>query len=40
MTIANLSSGSAGDGDVTLYGNIGGTAPAINAWIVIEQLNG
>jgi hypothetical protein len=42
LTIANLSSGFAGDGKVTLDDTLGGapTAAAINAWIVIEKLNG
>ena len=42
VTIASLSSGLSGGGAVTLDGTIGGqpTAAAINAWIVIEQLNG
>ncbi|MGZ4739820.1 MAG: hypothetical protein ACXVLM_11410 [Ilumatobacteraceae bacterium] len=40
MTIANLSSGALGDGVVTLEAHIGGTVPAINAWIDIQQLSG
>ncbi|MGZ4765308.1 MAG: hypothetical protein ACXV6M_06560, partial [Ilumatobacteraceae bacterium] len=38
ISIAYLSS--SGSGSLNLLANIGGTVPAINAWIDIQQLSG
>ncbi len=38
ITIANVTTGRV-DATVNLDGSVGGTAAAINAWILIEQLN-